>query len=100
MAENSLLSLKPHCVSRSMRGYIVFFYGDAKTGKTTTASKFPKSLLLGFEKGWNALPGVMAKPINSWGEFKKTLRELKDPAVKDIFETVIVDTASVICRAV
>lgn len=70
----------------------MFFYGDAKTGKTTCASRFDKALLLGFEKGWNAIPGVMAQPINSWGEFKKVLKQLKDDKVKEMFSTVIVDT--------
>lgn len=95
MADNSLLSIKPHQVSRDMRGYSVFFYGGWKTGKTTIACKFPKHLLLAFEKGYSAIPGAMAKPINSWSEFKKTLRELKDPAVKEQFETIIIDTADI-----
>ena len=46
MAEINLLNIKPHQVSRDMRGYSVFFYGDPKSGKTTTATKFPKHLLL------------------------------------------------------
>lgn len=74
----SLLDIKPHEVSRDLRGYSVFFYGDPKSGKTTIASKFPKALLLAFEKGYNALPGVYAQPINSWGEFKKLFSELKN----------------------
>ena len=65
-----LLNIQPHQVSRDLRGYSVFFYGEPKSGKTTTASKFPDSLLLAFEKGYNALAGVMAQPINSWSEFR------------------------------
>ena len=42
MANIDLLSLTPHQVSRDLRGYTVFFYGDPKTGKTTTASRFPE----------------------------------------------------------
>lgn len=64
-------------------------------GKTTIASKFPGSLLLAFEKGYNALPGVYAQPINTWGEFKKTLTELKDPAVQERFQTIVIDTADI-----
>lgn len=65
-------------------------------GKTTTASKFPKSLLLAAEKGYSALPGVFAQPINSWSDFLKVLRELKDPAVKEKFETIVIDTAKIV----
>lgn len=92
---NSLLSIKPHEVSRDLRGYSVLFYGTPKSGKTTIASKFPGSLILAFEKGYNAIPGIMAKDINSWGDFKKTLSELKDPEVQKIFQTIVIDTADI-----
>ena len=90
-----LLSLQPHQVSRNLRGYSVMFYGEPKSGKTTTATKFPKHLILGFEKGWNAIPGAMAMPINSWSDFKKVLRQLKQDEVKAKFETIIIDTADI-----
>lgn len=90
-----LWNIKPHQVSRNLNGYIVFFYGEPKSGKTTTASKFPKSLLLAFEKGYNTLAGVMANPINSWAEFRKVLRQLKDERSKEMFSTIIVDTADI-----
>ena len=48
---NSLLDIKPHQVSRDLRGYSVLFYGEPKSGKTTTASRFPGALVLAFEKG-------------------------------------------------
>ncbi len=90
-----LLDIKPHEVSRDLRGYSVLFYGAPKSGKTTVASRFPGSLLLAFEKGYNALPGVYAQPINSWGEFKKTLQELKNPEVQEKFSTIVIDTADI-----
>ena len=95
MAELNLLSIQPHQVSRDMRGYSVFFYGEPKSGKTTTATKFPNHLLLAFEKGYNAIPGAMAQPINSWSEFRKVLRQLKEPEVQAKFETIIIDTADI-----
>ena len=95
MADINLLSVQPHQVSRDMRGYSVFFYGEPKSGKTTTATKFPNHLLLAFEKGYNAIPGAMAQPINSWSEFRKVLRQLKEEDVKAKFETIIVDTADI-----
>ena len=96
MADIDIFSIKPHQVSRNLRGYSVFFYGGWKTGKTTIASKFPKALLLAAEKGYNALAGVMAQPINSWAEFKKVLRQLKDEKAKQMFETIVLDTADIL----
>ena len=95
MADIDIFSIQPHQVSRDLRGYSVFFYGGWKTGKTTIASKFPNALLLAFEKGYNALAGVRPQPINSWAEFKKVLRQLKDTRAKEMFETIIVDTADI-----
>ena len=91
----NLLDIVPHQVSHDLRGYSVFFYGEPKSGKTTIATKFPRHLLLAFEKGYNAIPGAMAQPINSWAEFKKVLKQLPDPKVKEKFETIIVDTADI-----
>ncbi len=90
-----LLNLQPHKVSRDLRGYSVFFYGEPKSGKTTTAAHFPEALLLAFEKGYNAIPGIMAQPINKWAEFKQTLRELEKPEIKSKFSTIIIDTADI-----
>lgn len=90
-----LLGLEPHKVSRDLRGYSVFFYGEPKSGKTTIASKFPNSLLLAFEKGYNALAGVMAQPVNSWAEFLKVCKQLNDEKVKEKFETIIIDTSDI-----
>lgn len=96
MADIDIFNIKPHQVSRDLRGYSVFFYGGWKTGKTTISSKFPKALLLAAEKGYNALAGVMAQPINSWAEFKKVLRQLKNEKAKEKFETIILDTADIL----
>lgn len=47
------------------------------------------------EKGYNAIPGAMAQPMNSWVDFRKVLKQLKDPAAQERFETVIIDTADI-----
>jgi hypothetical protein len=90
-----IFNIQPHEVSRDLRGYSVMFYGEPKSGKTTTASKFPKSLIIAFEKGYAALPGVKAVPVNSWSDFLKVLRQLKDSNAKDVYETIIIDTADI-----
>lgn len=91
----NLLNIQPHKVSRDLSGYITYIYGAPKTGKTTLATQMPGSLLLAFEKGYNALPGVMAQDITSWGEMKQVVRELKKPEVKATFKAVIVDTIDI-----
>lgn len=90
-----LMAIAPHQVSRSLRGYSVMFYGEPKSGKTTIATKFPKHLILAFEKGYSAIPGAMAQPVNRWSEFKQILRQLNSDAAKERFETVIIDTADI-----
>lgn len=91
----NLLSLKPHKVSRDLTGYITYIYGAAKTGKTTLASQAGKALLLAFERGYNALPGVYAQDITSWGDTRAVVRELKKPEVKEMFQTVVFDTIDI-----
>lgn len=66
-----------------------------KSGKTTTAAKFPKALILAFEIGYLAIPGVMAQPITKWSEFKQALKQLKDEQVKQQFETIVIDTVDI-----
>jgi len=86
----NLLGIQPHKVSRDLSGYITYIYGAPKTGKTTLATQMPKALLLAFERGYNALPGVFAQDINTWGEMKTVYRELKKPEVRAAYDTVIV----------
>lgn len=91
----NLLGIQPHKVSRDLSGYITYIYGAPKTGKTTLATQMGKSLLLAFERGYNALPGVMAQDITSWSEFRQVYRELKKPEVKEAYDAVIVDTVDI-----
>lgn len=94
-----LLGIQPHKVSRDLSGYITFIYGPAKVGKTTFGSKMPGHLLLAFERGYNALPGVRAIDVTTWGEMKQIVRELKKPEVKEVYKSIIVDTADVAADA-
>lgn len=91
----NLLDLQPHKVSRDLSGYITFVYGPPKCGKTTFGVKMPNALLLAFERGYNALPGVIAQDITTWGEMKQVVRELKKPEVKERFKSLIIDTADI-----
>lgn len=90
-----ILSVQPHKVSRSLEGYTIMFYGEPKSGKTTIASKFDKALILGFEIGYLAIPGVMAQPISRWSEFKRVIKQLKAEEAHEKFSTIVVDTADI-----
>ncbi len=91
----NLKTIQPHKVSRQLSGYITYLYGPGGSGKTTFGSQMPKPLILAFEKGYNALPGVMVQDITSWGEMKQVLRQLDDPEVKEMFSSIIIDTADI-----
>lgn len=90
-----IFNVQPHQVSRDLKGYCVMFYGEMKSGKTTTATKFPNSLLLAFEKGYSVIPGVKALPINTWSEFTQVLRQLKTPEGKAAYDNIIIDTVDI-----
>lgn len=90
-----LLAIQPHKVSRDLSGYVTYLYGPAKSGKTTLATRAGGALLLAFEKGYGALPGVFPVDIASWGDVKAVVRELKKPEVKEKFKVIIFDTIDI-----
>lgn len=87
-----LLSIQPHKVSRDLSGYITYIYGKGGTGKTTLASQLDRALLLACEKGYNAIPGIMAQDITSWPELKQAVRQLKKPEVQEMYKSIVIDT--------
>lgn len=91
----NLLNIQPHKVSRDLSGYITYIYGAPKTGKTTLATQMEGALLLAFEPGYHALPGVMAQDVTSWTDMKQVFRELKKPEVKETFKAIIIDTIDI-----
>lgn len=91
----NLLNIAPHKVSKDLSGYITYIYGAPKTGKTTLAVQMPNTILLAFERGYNALPGVIAQDVTSWGDMKQIIRELKKPEVKSHYDAVVVDTIDI-----
>lgn len=96
-----IFSIQPSVVTRDLSGKSFLIYGERKSGKTTTACKFPKPILLAFEKGYNMLSGVIAQPINKWPEALDVKRQLLREEAEVVagkkaettFKTVIVDTA-------
>lgn len=91
----NLVELEPIKISRDLKGKYILLYSLPKAGKTSLAAQFPKSLILGFEKGYNGLAGVMAVDIPKWSQMKEVLRELRKPEVQEKFDTIVVDTATI-----
>ena len=90
-----LLAIQPTTISRDLRGKYVLLYGKPKSGKTTAAVQFPRALLCAFEKGYNAIGGVKPVDVDKWSDFKQVLRQLAKPEVKEIYETIVIDTVSI-----
>jgi len=93
-----LLNLEPNKVSKDLKNYIIGMYGNSGAGKTTTASKFGNSLIIGTELGFKTLPGVYAQPALDWISFLTIINQLKKQEVKDKFDTIIIDTIGALTK--
>lgn len=87
-----LLNIKEHQVKAGVQGKMFFIYGGAKTGKTTTACQFSKPLLLAFEPGFNLIDGIKAVSVGSWLDMKNYAKQLKKEEVRNVYDTIIIDT--------
>lgn len=90
-----ILNIQPSVISKDLRGKYVLLYGRPKSGKTTAACSFPRSLLVAFERGYNAIGGVRAVDITKWSDFKVVLRQLEKQEAREMYETIIIDTISI-----
>lgn len=90
-----LLKVEPHKVKAGVQGKMFMFYGGAKVGKTTVACQFDKPLLLAFESGYNLIDGIHAVPISSWLDLKNYVKQLKKQEVREMYNTIILDTVDI-----
>ena len=90
-----ILAIEPTVISRDLKGKYLLLYGKPKTGKTTMASRFPKNLLIAFEKGYNAIDGIKAVDVNKWSEFRQVLRQLEKPEAQEMYDTITIDTTTI-----
>ena len=95
MADIDIFSLEPSKISRDLKGKFLLIYGQPKTGKCTFGSQLPRSLFLNFEQGTNALAGIRSVPIMRWTDAKKVLTQLRKPQAKEMYDSIVVDTASI-----
>ena len=90
----NICEIKPNKISTNMKSKFFFFYGAQGTWKTTVASKFPKPLIAAFEIGYQFIDGIYAAPMTTWSDMKDLYRQLRNPKVKEKFETIVFDTIS------
>lgn len=95
MAKIDITKIQPTRLCKDLRGRFIEIFGIAKSGKTSTAVMWPKPLLCAFEKGYNALVGVYPADIDSWATFKDICRQLKNPEMRELYETIIIDTTGI-----
>ena len=95
MANIDIFNLEPSKISRDLKGKFLLIYGLPKTGKSTFGSQLPRSLFMNFEQGTNALAGIRSVPIMSWSDAKKVLSQLRKPQAKEMYDSIVVDTASI-----
>ena len=95
MADIDIFSLEPSKISRDLKGKFLLIYGQPKTGKSTFGSQLPRALFMNFEQGTNALAGIRSQPILRWTDAKKVLTQLRKPQAKEMYDTIVVDTASI-----
>jgi hypothetical protein len=98
--EIDIFNIQPHVVSRDLSGKSFLFYGAKKSGKTSTACKFPKPLLIAAEKGYDMISGIRAQTVNKWAELLKIKKQLLKDAdavargekESTFYQTIILDT--------
>lgn len=95
----NLLDLQPNKVSVDLTQYSMIWMGDTGVGKTTTMMKFLKELtpnkepfFLEFENRFENIPGIMAQKIDSMSDFMSVIGQLNNPALKEKFSCIVVDT--------
>jgi len=90
-----IFSLEPSKISRDLKGKFLLIYGQPKTGKSTFGSQLPRALFMNFEQGTNALAGIRSAPILRWTDAKSILSQLRKPQAKEMYDSIVVDTASI-----
>jgi len=95
----NLNDLTPNKVSINLNQYSMIWMGDTGIGKTTTMMNFLKELapekepfFLEFEDRYQNIPGIMAVKIDTMSDFKSVIGQLRNPAFREKFSCIIVDT--------
>ena len=94
MADIDIFNLQPSVIDKSLKGKYLLIYGSSKIGKTSFAVQAPRTLVCAFELGLNALSGQRYIPMPKWSDFKKVLAQLRKPQARELYDTIVIDTAT------
>lgn len=94
MSDIDIFNLQPSVIDKSLKGKYLLIYGSSKIGKTSFAVQAPRTLTCAFELGLNALSGQRYVPIPKWTDFKKVLSQLRKPQAREMYDTIVIDTAT------
>ncbi|HSQ88006.1 AAA family ATPase [Romboutsia sp.] len=95
MAIVNLLDLKPTVVSRDIRDYDMMICGESGIGKSELALDIygiDRCIALAFEDSYAGISGAYAVDIDSYATLTAYLAQLENPALREKFDTVIIDT--------
>ena len=91
----NLLELQPSSVSKSIKDYDLLIYGESGIGKSEYVLDLygrDRCIALAFEDSYTGISGAYAVDIDSYSTLTAYMAQLENPAVKERFDTVIIDT--------
>lgn len=93
-------NIEGNVVTSSMHDKIWLFYGPPGTWKTTVATGNPeRTLLVAYEIGYKFIPNIKAVNATNWHALKDVIRQLQDPEVREMYDTIVIDTIGLAYKA-
>lgn len=93
-------NIEGNVVTSSMHDKIWLFYGPPGTWKTTVATGNPeRTLLVAYEIGYKFIPNIKAVNATNWHALKDIIRQLQDPEVQEMYDTIVIDTIGLAYKA-
>lgn len=92
----SLIGVKKNIPKVNFTSYSGLFVAPPKFGKTTTASKFPSSIIVPFEDGTKGQVANVVEQMTSWGDFVAFITKLEEnrEAIGNNVQTIVLDTVN------
>ena len=94
MTVDDLINMEGSKVPTDAKSYSMLVYADAKRGKTSLVHELygEKVLFIASELRHSHLPNVHVVNINSYPEYLKIMKMLKDDRLKEKYDAVCIDT--------